>query len=143
MRNLILILAICLDIATFASETTGGNGNETYFAHANPWFVGDEPIQYCVDTDSDLLIYREEFAASIRKSIATWTGFLKLYGIDKMKFGQGPYYFPDGIPRQSYKAQIVSRVQKPQGDPSRMPKDGNFSSGADKETLLQWAMSKD
>jgi hypothetical protein len=99
MRFSLAIFIIILEGFAFGSETTGGNGNETYFAHANPWFVGNEPILYCIHVDDNLSRHREAFAATIRKSISAWTEFLKFYGIDQLKFGQGPYYFPD---RKSY-----------------------------------------
>ena len=59
---------------------TSGGGNQFTDEH-NPWFLGEKPIEYCIDYQEGFPISRSDVKKYIREGFDEWITTLKKYGV--------------------------------------------------------------
>lgn len=80
-----------------------GNGGDQGDAADNVWFIGNEPVMYCIDRSPDFSISESEIRVIVRQSIDDWIAFFKRYELHNLYFDnsdhKGVLQFPDGAAR--------------------------------------------
>ncbi len=71
-----------------------GNGGNSLRESNNLWFLGDEPIPYCVSMNS-VDLTAGAFEQMLQRNILKWNQFLHRYSMDEHTFGVGDILFPD------------------------------------------------
>ena len=62
-----------------------GNGGDFYQTSQNIWFLGTEPINFCIETSPDYPLPKDELITLVEESINDWKSFFKKYGLDSQK----------------------------------------------------------
>jgi hypothetical protein len=71
-----------------------GNGGTSAYDKDNIWFLGDEPIPYCLITSENVPM-KPAVEQMIRRNSGKWREFLARYGLDQDYFGKSYRPFPD------------------------------------------------
>lgn len=82
-------LLCCLWIIFGISPASAGiftNGGEFSKDQDNVWFLGPEPVEYCVETDKLFGLRPEQTRPIVREALSDWIEFFKKYGLDRMQF---------------------------------------------------------
>jgi hypothetical protein len=82
---LLLTLSLLSTIGlTQAGGWTSGGGDQ-FTDHHNPWFLGDRPIEYCIEYAEGFPISRSDVQKYITEGLAEWKKTLKSYKVDTYK----------------------------------------------------------
>jgi len=94
-----------------AEGTVNGGGGGDPMAENNPWFLGDQPIEYCVRIASGFPIASDQVRKTIQAAFQEWEQTLGRYGLRGQAFaGQ----FSDGVKRGlTVKAVEVPKCTRP------------------------------
>lgn len=84
----LLLSIFCFYSVTGMSLGIFTNGGGFSADSDNVWFLGEEPVRYCVRSHPQFSFSESEVRDVIRQSIQTWVDFLERYGLDKMEFSQ-------------------------------------------------------
>lgn len=104
LLNIIKIIIITLSyrilIPTplYAVGGWSGNGGSPTTDVNNIWFMGADPIPYCLFVSSDIMAV-DAVHEMIKINNERWRIFFKKYAMDQQKFGENNSYFKDRIPR--------------------------------------------
>jgi hypothetical protein len=89
----IVLLSLFLSLQSFAGGWSGNGGTSAYDKD-NMWFLGEEPVPYCVMT-SDNVPMPAAIEQMIRRNAGKWQEFFAKYGIDQEFLGKKYHLFPD------------------------------------------------
>ena len=78
---------------------TGTGGSAASFDLYNPWFLGPEPIPYCLIKSDRIGLSQPALHMMIRKSSEKWKQFFERYKITDSLLEDKSYSFPDGVDR--------------------------------------------
>lgn len=82
----------------------------------NSWFLGDEPVTYCVEVAPGSLFEKTVYERTARAAFDDWKAFFLHYGYDEKTIGGPPwaFRFPDGKPRRlSLDFQVAATCNDP------------------------------
>ena len=68
---------------SFAGGWTSGGGKNIYSDFDNPWFLGDNPIEYCIQQSSDFPLSTQVVRELITESFEEWKAIFIKYGLYK------------------------------------------------------------
>lgn len=95
----IVILSLLLILVTDRTWAGwSGNGGDHSQDQDNIWFLGQDPVSYCVQRSEDYPLDQGQAGALVRESLNDWVTFFKKYQMDTFQLGTGADYsgiFPD------------------------------------------------
>jgi len=59
-----------------------GNGGDFHQTSQNIWFLGNETINYCIESSQDYPLSHDELKSLVKESISDWKDFFVKYGLD-------------------------------------------------------------
>lgn len=83
-----------------------GNGGDFLMQENNIWFLGDQPVTFCLKRSEQYPFTLEELRELVRESLEDWNQFFKKYGMDKRELeavserGNERFLFWDQKPRK-------------------------------------------
>lgn len=84
MKQILAILAIAFASSAAGASGFSTNGGAPTADQTNVWFLGDAPVEYCVETGE---LYDQRMArALVREAIDDWGQFFHKYSLDQMAF---------------------------------------------------------
>ena len=81
MKKLTLCAILCTSFFARAGGWVSGGGNNIYSDFDNPWFLGEEAIEYCIDSSNDFPIKKEVIKDIIKESFNDWKQVFQRYGL--------------------------------------------------------------
>ena len=79
-------MGLNLDPRYLGNWSGNGGGDQT---SENIWFLGDEPVEYCLFRANGYPLSDEELSDLVRQSIDQWLKFFKDWRLDRKNFAQG------------------------------------------------------
>lgn len=111
------LIPLCLMTAPLHAGWAG-NGGEISRDQNNVWFLGDKPVEYCIESHRNFGFTENELKSLIEESLAEWQLFFHRYQLDQSQFGTGSTFnpqFPDFRPRKiSLRFQAKAHCFKPE-----------------------------
>lgn len=101
LTTIFLVAGSLMPRPAFAGEVN--NAGELTRDQDNVWFVGDDPVKYCIDSDPNFGFDRDGLRDLVREALADWAAFFRRYGLNQAAFGVGGTLsgsFPDGLRRK-------------------------------------------
>jgi hypothetical protein len=134
-----IALALLLVLRTgLAREGSGAHGADIEADQNNVWFLGNDPIPYCLTIEAGSKLDRAEILKQIDEAFNDWNVFFRKHGYDKFEFGGGPENTRFGAEfkdRQPRKLSLQARKIDACGAPTRQL-EFRFSS----ESGLKWSL---
>jgi hypothetical protein len=84
LRLTFFLFAVLLSVAAYAGHSS--NGGALSIDNDNVWFLGDQPVEYCVEIDPAFKVSHVAVRKMVRESISDWKRFFNFYGLDEMSF---------------------------------------------------------
>ena len=78
--------ALAFLISNVALAGTFTNGSDFTSDNENVWFLGLEPIEYCIERSPQFRIPHDRAREIVREAFADWRAFFIKYGLDQLKF---------------------------------------------------------
>lgn len=100
-----------------------GNGGGSRDESDNIWFIGDEPIKYCLAKSTDYPIKGRELQRMIDKGITEWVNFFKSYELANNKLAGG------------YKHPRMNALHFADGKNRKMTKEFSYTNDCDEARL--------
>ena len=70
----------------FAQASHSTNGGVLRADNNNVWFLGDEPVEFCIEGSPAFPYNRRQVTELVYKSIQEWREFFHKYGLDRLAF---------------------------------------------------------
>ena len=86
LSALALSAVIAFSIATESVAGISTNGSTVIKDQHNVWFLGDAPVEYCVEVADDFSADREAAKLIVREALDDWRRFFAKYQLDQMLF---------------------------------------------------------
>lgn len=113
MKFFLFFQFLCIGCLGFAGGWSGNGGDYTRDQN-NPWFLGTDPVSYCILKSADYPLKTSELSDLIKESLYDWRKFFSKYGIDKFPLGESKQgQFPD----KQYRGISLDFIEKADCDP--------------------------
>jgi len=94
-----------INVPILAADGSGAHGADIEADQNNPWFLGEQPIPYCIVLEKDSGLDRAEISRLVAESFEDWARFFNRHGYATLKFDEVnkllnlPSTFADGVSR--------------------------------------------
>lgn len=83
-RYLSLMLALVISAQVQAGIFT--NGGDYSWQQDSVWFLGEEPVEYCVEINGEYHLTKQQAAKEVRRALDLWIEFFKRRGLSNLTF---------------------------------------------------------
>lgn len=89
MKAVLLALVTLLVSSSSYADARVGNGGEFITHERNPWFIGEEPVSYCLKIDANFSLAEEEVYRLTTSALSEWSDTLNSLNPEKLpkRFG--------------------------------------------------------
>lgn len=86
MHRILSLATVFLAIATTAHAGISTNGAAINIEENNAWFLGSQPIEYCIDSSDSYSVDQRTIERLVQESFEDWARFFVKYNLDKATF---------------------------------------------------------
>lgn len=90
--KIFLLTSLAVASQTSAAGISSSGTGSVLTTESNPWFIGDQPVTYCIQSSSQVSLDADQIQQTVRAALDDWTTTLKSVALKSTMFK-----LPDGL----------------------------------------------